>query len=139
MRKKPAMRGSCLCGQVEYSVERLASRPRHCSCSVCRKAHAAAFNTSASVRRAESRWLRGEAVLRSYESSPGKRRYFCGNCGSPLIAHRDGNETIALRVAMLDDDPGQTPEAHIRVASEVPWLAYGDDVAAYPPWEQDAP
>jgi hypothetical protein len=30
-------------------------------------------------------------VLKSYESSPGKRRYFCGHCGSRLIVQRDGS------------------------------------------------
>jgi hypothetical protein len=132
------MRGSCLCGRIVYEAQRLASEPRHCSCNTCRKAHAAAFNTSASVRRTEFRWSQGEELLRSYESSPGKRRYFCGNCGSQLIARRDGSETIALRVATLDEDPGQTPTAHIWVASEVPWLAYGSEVPAYEGWESAA-
>lgn len=129
------MRGSCLCGQVVYRVGRLSSPPRHCSCNVCRKAHAAAFNTSASVARSDFEWLAGESLLRSYESSPGKRRYFCGNCGSQLIARRDGSATIALRVATLDEDPTQRPAAHIWVGSEVPWLAYGPNVPAFDGWE----
>ena len=129
------MRGSCLCGQVAYNVERLSSAPRHCSCNTCRKAHASAFNTSASVRRAEFQWLQGENLLSSFESSPGKRRFFCSVCGSQLIAQRDGSETIALRVATLDEDPKQTPKAHIWVSSEVPWLAYGSQVASFEGWE----
>jgi hypothetical protein len=132
------MRGSCLCGQVVYSVERLNSPPRHCSCKTCRKAHAAAFNTSASVSLSGFSWLKGEEALRSFESSPGKRRYFCGTCGSHLIAHREGSETIALRVATLDEDPGLTPEAHIWLSSEVPWLAYGSEVQGYPALESGA-
>ena len=133
------MRGSCLCGQVAYSVERLLSAPRHCSCNTCRKAHAAAFNTSASVARAEFRWLRGERLISSFESSPGKHRFFCSVCGSQLIARRDGSDTIALRVATLDEDPEQTPKAHVWVSSEVPWLAHGSDVVRYDGWESGAP
>ncbi|HEY7902696.1 MAG TPA: GFA family protein [Casimicrobiaceae bacterium] len=132
------MRGSCLCGAVVYEVEALDSPPRHCSCSMCRKAHAAAFNTSAGVSRSRFKWVQGEAVLRAYESSPGKRRYFCGNCGSQLIAHRDGSATIALRVATLDDDPGQRPHAHIWVSQEVAWLNYTTDVRSYAEWEPKA-
>jgi ADP-ribosyl-[dinitrogen reductase] hydrolase len=123
---------------VVYSVERLDTPPRHCSCAVCRKAHAAAFNTSASVKRSGFRWLQGEAGLRWYESSPGKRRYFCGNCGSQLVAHREGSPTMALRVATLDEDPGLRPAAHIWAASEVPWLAYGSEVPVFQGWEPDA-
>ena len=132
------MQGSCLCREVGYEIERLASAPRHCSCTTCRKAHAAAFNTSASVKVAEFRWLRGEQLLKSYESSPGKRRFFCANCGSPLVARRDGSDTLALRVATLDDDPQQRPSAHIWLSSEVPWLSYGSEVAGYPAWEADS-
>jgi hypothetical protein len=127
-----------LCGQVVYTVERLSSPPRHCSCNICRKAHSAAFNTSASVKLSEFRWLHGEGALRSFESSPGKRGYFCGNCGSHLMAQRDASETIALRVATLDEDPGQGPQAHIWVSSEVRWLTYGSEVKAYPELESSA-
>jgi hypothetical protein len=132
------MRGSCLCGQVAYNVERLSSSPRHCSCNTCRKAHASAFNTSASVKRTEFRWLQGENLLSSFESSPGKHRFFCSTCGSQLIARRDGSETVALRVATLDEDPKQTPKAHVWVSSEVPWLAYGSEVASFEGWDSSA-
>jgi len=128
------MRGSCLCGQVEYEVSQLASPIRHCSCRTCRKAHAAAFNTSASVKREHFRWLKGEQVLKAFESSPGKQRFFCSNCGSQMVAHRSGSELLVLRVATLDEDPGQTPQGHIWASHEVPWLAYGPQVPAYSEW-----
>jgi hypothetical protein len=132
------MRGSCLCRGVGYEVDRLQSAPRHCSCNTCRKAHAAAFNTSASVKLTEFRWLLGEQLLHSYESSPGKRRFFCGNCGSQLVAQREGSETLALRVATLDEDPDQRPAAHIWLGSEVPWLSYGSEIPSYQGWESHA-
>ena len=129
------MRGSCLCGRIVYEIERLSAAPRHCSCKTCRKAHAAAFNTSAPVNRSEFKWLEGEHLLSSYESSPGKRRYFCSHCGSQLIARRSGSDVVALRVATLDDDPEQTPRAHIWRSSEVPWLGYGSEVPSFDGWE----
>lgn len=129
------MRGSCLCGQVAYEVSRLDSPIEHCSCRYCRKAHAAAFNTAAAVKHQHFRWLRGSEHLKSYESSPGKRRYFCGNCGSPLIAQREGLDALILRVATLDDDPGQVPQFRIWASDEVPWLEYGPHIVAYAGWE----
>lgn len=129
------MRGSCLCGQVGYEVTQLDSPIEHCSCRYCRKAHASAFNTAACVKHEHFRWLRGTDVLKSYESSPGKRRYFCGHCGSPLIARRDGLDAVIVRVATLDDDPGQTPQWHIWASDEVPWLQYGPQIPAYAEWE----
>jgi hypothetical protein len=129
------MRGSCLCGQVEYEVSQLDSPIEHCSCRFCRKAHAAAFNTGAAVKEEHFRWLKGSELLKAYESPPGKRRYFCGNCGSQLIARRIGLDALILRVATLDDDPGQTPQYHIWASDEVPWLRYGPQIVAYPEWE----
>ena len=128
------MRGSCLCGQVEYEVTQLDSPIRHCSCRTCRKAHAAAFNTSAGVQREHFKWRKGTEVLKSFESSPGKRRYFCGNCGSQLVAQRNGSEMFILRVATLNDDPGQRPEAQIWASDEVPWLEHGPQIPSYPEW-----
>ena len=129
------MQGSCLCGHIRYEVTRLASPIRHCSCRTCRKAHAAAFNTSSSARQADFRWLAGEGELKAYESSPGKRRFFCGHCGTQLIAQRSGSDRVILRMATLDDDPGQVPAGHIWASHEVPWLAYGPQVPAYPQWD----
>ena len=129
------MRGSCLCGRVSYEVSQLDGPIEHCSCRYCRKAHAAAFNTAATVKHEHFKWLTGNEVLRSYESSPGKQRYFCGKCGSQLIAQRVGLDRVILRVATLDDDPGQVPQFQIWASDEVPWLHYGPDVVAYPKWE----
>ena len=128
------MRGSCLCGEIEYEVSQLDSSIGHCSCRTCRKAHAAAFNTSASVAARNFRWLKGTQTLKAFESSPGKKRYFCASCGSHVVAQHAGSERLILRVATLDEDPGHTPERHIWASHEVPWLAYGPQVPAFEGW-----
>lgn len=129
------MRGRCLCGQVRYEVQALASPIQHCSCRTCRKAHAAAFSTAAAVKPEYFKWLSGEQLLKAFESSPGKNRYFCSNCGTHLLKKTDGRETFTLRVATLDDDPKQVPALQIWASHEVPWLRYGPDVVAYPEWK----
>lgn len=129
------MKGSCLCGGIEYEVDQLDTPIQHCSCKTCRKAHSAAFNTAAGVLREHFRWVKGEDILKSFESSPGKLRYFCSNCGSQLIAAKVGNHRIVLRVATLDEDPSAQPEFQIWKSHEVPWLEYGEKIAAYPEWE----
>ena len=128
------MRGSCLCGQVRYEVSQLDSPIRHCSCRTCRKAHAAAFNTSATVRQEHFRWLAGADMLTAYPSPPGKLRHFCSRCGTQIIARHPGSDTVILRVATLDEDPGQVPQGHIWMSHEVPWLGYGPDVPTCAEW-----
>ncbi|WP_280152217.1 GFA family protein [Piscinibacter sp. XHJ-5] len=131
------MRGSCLCGTITYEASQLDSPIRHCACRTCRKAHSAAFNTSASVRQEHFKWLSGAELLSSFESSPGKRRYFCSRCGSQMVAQRADSGLFVLRVATLDDDPGQTPQSRIWGSHDVPWLAHGADLPVYPQWGPD--
>jgi hypothetical protein len=125
------LKGSCLCRSVTYEVDGLAGPIGHCHCSTCRKAHAAAFATTARAERAGFRWLSGQQWLGQFESSPGKLRHFCARCGSHLIAQWVDQPQVIVRVATLDDDPGLLPVAHIWAADRVPWLSYGDELPTF--------
>ncbi len=125
------MKGSCLCGTVRYEVDRLASPIGHCHCNTCRKSHGAAFNSTARVDRTDFRWLTGADSLAAFESSPGKLRRFCRNCGSRLIAEWVAQSQVIVCVATLDEDPGTRPAAHIWLADEVPWLAHARDIPCF--------
>lgn len=131
------MKGSCLCKTVVYEVKALGTPIVHCSCTTCRKAHSAAFNTAVGVTPENFTWLKGESELSSYESSAGKLRYFCKHCGSHLLAIKEGSPFYILRIASLDDDPGAIPEARIWKSHEVSWLGYQSDIPEYPEWEDE--
>lgn len=129
------MKGSCLCGNIAYEVSQLDTPISHCSCKTCRKAHAAAFNTVAGVKHINFSWLRGQELLKSFESSQGKHRFFCSNCGTHLVAQRINQKHMVLRVATLDEAPQQIPEFHIFKSHEVSWLEYGDQIPCYSEWQ----
>jgi len=124
-----------LCGAVRYEVDRLDMPVVHCHCVTCRKAHAAAYASTAGVMREHFRWTAGEEKLSAYESSPGKLRRFCSACGTHLLAERPAQPHVLLRVATLGDDPGTRPAMHIWTSHEAPWLADGEDVPRYPEWQ----
>jgi len=128
------MKGSCLCGAIQYEADQLDGPIGHCHCNVCRKSHAAAFNSTAWVNRDHFRWLKGEDRLSSFESSSGKLRRFCSICGSHLVAERLGQPHIILRVATLDEDPGARPVGHIWTSDDVPWLQYEGKIPRYAKW-----
>ena len=104
----------------------------NCHCSICRRVHGAAFSTVLPVAKAGFRWTTGEELLRFYESSPGKKRWFCGTCGSHLISTRDTNtELLLLRAGSLDGDPGVRPVAHGWVGSKADWWEIHDDLEQF--------
>jgi hypothetical protein len=118
------MRGSCLCSAIQYEIDSIDMPIDHCHCLTCQKAHSAAFATTAGVLRTHFRWTMGEDKLTTFESSPGKLRHFCSQCGSQLIAERLGQPHVIVRIATLDDDPGITPAHHIWTSHDRPWLQY---------------
>jgi len=120
------LHGSCLCGAISYAITQLDGAIEHCHCRTCRKANASPFTSTARVAREHFRWLRGEDLLGSYESSPGKNRRFCSRCGSHIVAERAGQPHVILRVATLDDDPDIRPVMHIWTSHHVAWLAVAD-------------
>ena len=80
------LKGSCLCGGVRYEIDGPIEGAMHCHCSMCRKAHGAAFRSRAGIRAKDFRWVSGEGVITWFESSPGNHRGFCSRCGSPLLS-----------------------------------------------------
>lgn len=126
--------GSCLCGAIRYQVDHLDMPIVHCHCRTCRKAHAAAFASTAGVQRDHFRWLSGQDRLSTFESSPGKLRHFCSVCGSHLVAERPAQPHVIVRVATLDEDPGMTPAAHIWTSHDVCWLEHAG-VPAHAQWQ----
>ncbi len=115
------MKGSCACGAVEYEIDAIDMPIGHCHCHTCRKTHAAAFVSTAGVKREHFRWLKGQETLTAYESSPGKLRYFCSRCGSHLMAERPHLPVVIVRVATLDEVRACWPS----ITSGYPMMCHG--------------
>ena len=131
----PILTGECLCGAIAYRISGPLFMAAYCHCSMCRKAHGTAFRARALVRAQHFTWLKGEALLSDYASSPGAHRTFCSRCGSPLVAYSDEHPTIMnLALGTLDDDPGVRPESHWHVASKAPWFEIADDLPRHAAW-----
>lgn len=123
------LNGGCLCGRVGYEVDAAVDAIVHCHCETCRKAHAAAFSSIASVPRDRFRWTRGEEALSAYESSPGKWRRFCSICGSHLVVERVGQPKVMLRLGCLDTPVTTERQWHIWRSDGASWY---DPAKPYP-------
>nr|AEI89631.1 putative glutathione-dependent formaldehyde-activating protein [Sinorhizobium fredii GR64] len=96
----------------------------NCFCQTCRKSHAADHNTAAKVKSENFKLISGEDVLHSFESTPGKLRWFCSRCGSHVYAERPANpEMKVLRAGTFDTDPGSVPMSNVWLSHARPWLA----------------
>jgi hypothetical protein len=126
------IRGSCLCGAVRYEIDGSLEGALNCHCSMCRKAHGAAFRSRARVASTDFRWVAGESRVTWYASSPGTERGFCSVCGSPLLSRfADHPAHYGLPLGALDDDPGVKPALHVHVASKAPWHEITDDLPRF--------
>ncbi len=129
--------GSCLCGAVRYRLDAPAKRMTHCHCSMCRKAHGAAFATYVSCAPSDLRWLSGEPDVVLYQSSPGVQRAFCHRCGS--VAPSVFGEHVSVPAGNLDGDPGARPSCHIFTAETAPWHVITDDLPRHDNWDGEGP
>jgi hypothetical protein len=123
------LKGSCLCGAVQYEVHGELGAAVYCHCSRCRKASGSAFASNAPIAEASFTLTRGEHVLKLFSTAAGVHRAFCPECGSPLYSKRDALPgVLRLRLGTLDTPVSAGPQAHIYVGSKAEWHHIHDDL-----------
>lgn len=113
--------GSCPCGGLAYTADDLVSSIFHCHCETCCKAHGSAVSSVATVPKASFRWQRGEDLKQECAFSPGKTRYFCGRCGSHIVAELLDAKVMLLRMGCVNADPEVHSAAHIWRSDAACW------------------
>lgn len=114
--------GNCLCGAVEIEVHGGIEAIIHCHCSLCRKSSGTAYATNGFIDASALRIVAGADALRGYSPRPGRTRWFCGTCGSPVYSSNDQDPArYRLRLGILDDDIVERPISHNFVGSRANW------------------
>lgn len=127
--------GSCLCGQVKYRLSEEPGEFGYCHCTSCRKASGSAHAANAPIDRASFHLLQGDSFVREFESSPGKYRAFCSNCGSPLYAYLAATpDVLRIRLGTLDTPFLKQPRAHTWVGDKATWEPIADDIPRFETW-----
>jgi hypothetical protein len=119
--------GNCLCGKVQYEITAEIGDIVHCHCITCRKAHGSAFSSVAAVNDSDFKLTGGDS-LKYFESSEGKKRYFCINCGTHVYAKRDATAHIILRLGSVNDDPKAKEKKHIWVSQKASWYSINSNL-----------
>lgn len=121
--------GSCLCGAIRYEVNAPIERITHCHCSMCRKAHGAAFGSYASVAASSFRFTAGANLVARYASSPTVIRSFCPRCGSTLQWLSSARaQWVDFAVGTLDTTLEPPSQQHIYAASKASWYHIQDSL-----------
>jgi len=121
------IKGSCLCGKVQYEFQGEIEEIALCHCSQCRQAQGGAFATNSPI---DSRKLTitGKEFIKEFETNEVKVRAFCINCGSPLYSARTDLPNIKrLRMGNIETPFICENKYHIYTDSKASWHEINDE------------
>ncbi len=121
--------GSCLCGGVKFTIEGDLEPIQICHCGQCRKAQGSAFATNIPVPVQAFKLVMGAGLLRSFQSSPGKDRVFCKQCGSPVYSKKATMpDVLRIRAGLLDGKLATSPVVHFYTQYKANWWEITDGI-----------
>ncbi len=99
-------------------------------CADCRRQTASPVTTFFGLPLDHFEWTGSRP--KTYASSAGVTRSFCGTCGTPMAfqADRYANE-IHLYAATLSNPEIFVPKFHVHYDEHLPWLKLGDNLPRY--------
>ena len=125
-----AVRGSCVCGTVSFSIEPPFRGFQYCHCSRCRKQSGSAHGANVFVPVGQFRWDRGEEHVQRFELPEAKYwcSAFCRECGSTMPWLTKPKTAFVVPAGSLDDDPGDRPRFNVFFASRAPWYVEASEL-----------
>ena len=124
--------GHCQCGGVRFQIAGELAPVQICHCSQCRRAQGTPFATNIPVQESAFTLLSGAELLKSFESSPGKRRVFCSHCGSPVYSTKEGLPgVLRIRAGLLNEPLASRPGVNFYTGSKANWWTIHDGVPQF--------
>ncbi len=125
------VKGSCLCGEIQFEVELIPGKVYNCHCSICQRAHGAAFATLALADGNSLKFIKGEEKLADYFSGGGFRA-FCSNCGSRLMNYaKDKGQYLSVPVSCIENKDQIKPVANLCIETKLGWHKLSSDIPSY--------
>ena len=117
--------GGCFCGAIKFEAHGDPLWICHCHCNSCRRNTGAPVTTFVGLLKEQFTWLSGTPKV--YSSSPGVRRSFCADCGTPLCYEADRcDDQIHMYVSVMDRPDDFVPTKHVFVGEKISWLELDD-------------
>jgi hypothetical protein len=122
------LRGSCLCGGVQFEISEDFERVTQCHCASCKKLSGGAGTINGRTRSDSIRVVAGQDLLRTYQPAEGTAKTFCSECGSNLFGGGwPESAQASVRLSAIDTPYHRGPTAHTFVRSVAPWETLPDD------------
>ena len=126
------LRGTCLCGAVQYEVEDAFHAAFYCHCSKCRRTTGSAFKPMGAIAFDRIALTRGQEALLIYGDPAETHDFHCKICGSFLYSYIAENGNGHVGLGSLVDTPTIRPMFHMFVASKAEWYEITDSLPQYP-------
>ncbi|GEM_PF-3599976 len=80
-------------------------------------------------------FIKGDACLSRYESSPGKIRYHCQYCFSPVYVETQSQPGfVRVRLGLLDFEPDIEIKGHIWLSHKPSYVRITDSLPQFDEW-----
>jgi hypothetical protein len=120
--------GGCLCGGVRFEIDGDLGPARYCHCTRCQRRTGTAAAPSARIEAARLRIVQGEDLVKAYNPPDGFSKLFCANCGGALFSRSQADpDVMAVRLGVIDGDPGVRPESRQFTAYAAVWEPIPED------------
>lgn len=124
-----------MCGGIRYELNCENPWSTYCHCESCRKHTGAPVAVLVAGLPEYVTWVSGDRSL--YESSPGRYRGFCKDCGTSLTweaqisASSANGSWLGLHISTFDDPEALPPVDHVFYNDAIPWITIEDDLPRY--------
>ena len=113
--------GGCFCGSIRYSFESNNYPSANCYCSMCRRISGAAFVSWIAIPSSFFNYTNG-APKKLISSTHGVR-YFCEDCGTPLVCILDEDQkNIYVTICSLDNPQNFKPKDDLYTEDMLDWV-----------------
>ncbi len=120
------LKGSCLCGDIEFTVTSAPKGASVCHCGQCRKQSGHVWASTSTHQ--DNLSFTASDTLRWFRASDIARRGFCSACGSFLFWQHNDEDTISISMGALSEPTGLHLARHIFVADKGDYYDITDDL-----------
>ena len=123
--------GSCLCGDIQYTIEGEPAANGVCHCKNCQKQAGSAFSTLAAVPKAMFSMSGKPKLYEDSDTDSGNQvqRFFCSRCGSPIYSALGTQpDMVYLKTGTMDDTSSFRPAFNVWCSTKQNWVVLDESV-----------